>query len=156
MSTDTQPSTAPYDFSRTQPFTMVGTPLLEGGRSSNMLALAPQMWVHAKVYAGGGERGLHCHPTEDHLFFVLAGRATFRDDNDQTTLVGPYSGIMIPRGVQYCFEAADDENLVILRVGAGASSDMKDGRIPVKRSTQAQRPERGTPIPGAVFDPPRS
>lgn len=143
---------------RLQHFTMLGTPLLAEGRSSNLLALAPQLWVHAKVYAGGGERGLHSHPNEDHIFFLLAGRALFRDAEDATTEVGPFEGIMVPRGVQYAFDTVGGDNLVIVRVGAGESNVKHDGQIAAKKSagaggTPAVRPGTGVPA-GLVFTAP--
>ena len=145
---------------RLQRFTMTGTPLLAEGRSSDLLAVASQLWVHAKVYAEGGERGLHSHPTEDHLFFLLAGRALFHAAGGESFEVGAYDGVMVPRGVQYSFEAIGDENLVIVRVGAGASSERVGGKIVVKHSqgaggVPAVKPGQGVPIPGRVFTAPR-
>jgi mannose-6-phosphate isomerase-like protein (cupin superfamily) len=156
VSIEAQSPTSPYDFSQPQPFTMIGTPLLTSGKSSDLLALAPQLWVSAKVYAEGGERGFHSHPTEDHLFFVLAGKAIFSDSDNQTTVVEPFAGIMIPRSVVYSFSAVGDENLVILRVGAGESSAMKNGIVAAKQSTHARSPEKGSPRPGSVFTAPSS
>src|SRR5271154_6469502 len=101
-------------FDRATTFTMLGTPLLSEGRSMELIAHAPQLWAHAKVYANGGERGLHSHPKEDHLFFVLSGHATFFDKDGTETRVGPYEGIIIPRGVLYSFESDGDESFVVL------------------------------------------
>jgi mannose-6-phosphate isomerase-like protein (cupin superfamily) len=143
-------------FDRIQTFTMVGTPLLTTGRSADLIALAPQLWVHAKVYAGGGERGLHSHPNEDHLFFVLSGTATFRNIDDEKFEVGPYQGIMVPRGVVYAFDTTSEESLVILRVGAGEVNKAKNGRIAAKKSqgidgNPAKEPGEGVRAQGAVF-----
>jgi mannose-6-phosphate isomerase-like protein (cupin superfamily) len=144
------------EFDRIQTFTMLGTPLLEKGRFAELIALAPQLWVHAKVYAGGGERGLHSHPNEDHLFFVLAGSATFRTIDDEKIDVGPYQGILIPRGVVYAFDTTSEESLVIVRIGAGEENKAKNGRIAAKKSrgvdgTPAYEPGEGVQAAGRTF-----
>jgi mannose-6-phosphate isomerase-like protein (cupin superfamily) len=146
-------------FERATTFTVLGTPLLSEGRSAELLAVAPQLWLHAKVYADGGERGLHSHPTEDHAFFVLAGSARFEDVAGTVTEIGAYQGIMIPRGVVYSFESSGAEGLVILRIGAGAESTQSGGRLLAKHSQgyggqPAKKPGAGVPIPGRVFTAP--
>jgi mannose-6-phosphate isomerase-like protein (cupin superfamily) len=147
--------TTMLEFGRSRGFTMLGTPLLESGRSTKLLALAPQLWVHAKVHAGGGERELHSHPNEDHAFFVLAGRARFYDAEHRETEISAYEGIMIPRGVRYSFDVVGDENLVILRIGAAELSGTSGGRLLAKQARSAPgakpSPRNGIPIPGAVF-----
>src|SRR5262249_5761144 len=125
------------EFSNLKTFTMLGTPLLESGRSTKLLALAPQLWVHAKVHANGGERELHEHPNEDHAFFDLGGGAQFYDSEHRATYVGAYEGIMVPRGVRYSFDVVGDENLVILRIGAGDVSGTQGGRLLAKQARSA-------------------
>ena len=61
------------------PFSVRGTPLLSAGNTHTLLAAAPALWAHVKVYAEGGENGVHAHADEDHLFLVLDGEATFVD-----------------------------------------------------------------------------
>jgi mannose-6-phosphate isomerase-like protein (cupin superfamily) len=103
-------------------FSMRNLPLLEQGTSYDPLATAENLWVNIKVYASGGENALHAHGGEDHAFIVLQGKATFTFGDGRTSIVGKYEGVMIPKNVQYKFEADECENLVLLRVGGGQRS----------------------------------
>lgn len=100
-------------------FSMRNLPLLEQGTTYDPLATAENLWVNIKVYASGGENALHAHGGEDHAFIVLQGNATFSFGDGHTSIVGKYEGVMIPKNVQYKFEADESENLVLLRVGGG-------------------------------------
>ncbi len=93
-------------------------PLLTSGRTNQVLARTDTVEVRAKVYAEGGENGLHTHTDEDHTFFILDGEATFYDPEDRPTVVGRYEGLMIPAGAYYRFQSTGDTNLVLLRFGA--------------------------------------
>jgi quercetin dioxygenase-like cupin family protein len=95
--------------------------MLEEGRTNTRLARADNMWAVLKVYASGGENGLHTHPSEDHTFLVLQGKAKFYDADGNATELGKHEGIMLPAGAYYWFEATStDEELVLYRVGAGS------------------------------------
>src|SRR6266571_126692 len=98
-------------------------PLLSSGRTNLSVAKTNRLKLRVKVYAEGGENGLHTHKDEDHAFVVLQGQATFRDENDNTIVVNKYEGIMLPHGAYYYFQSSGDENLVLLRVGAGRESE---------------------------------
>lgn len=100
-------------------FSMRNLPLLEQGTSYDPLATAENLWVNIKVYASGGENALHAHHGEDHAFIVLQGKATFTFGDGRTQVVSLHQGVMIPKGVEYKFEADEAENLVLLRVGGG-------------------------------------
>jgi len=100
-------------------FSMRDLPLLEQGTSYDPLATAENLWVNIKVYASGGENTLHSHGGEDHSFIVLQGKATFTFGDGRVQSVGVHEGVMIPKNVQYMFEADETENLVLLRVGGG-------------------------------------
>src|SRR5262249_43487338 len=82
-------------------------------------AEATDLKIHLKVHAPGwnGELVQHHHPNEDHMFFVLAGEATFKDEHGELTRVGPMEGILLPKRVVYSFENSGQDNLVILRAG---------------------------------------
>jgi mannose-6-phosphate isomerase-like protein (cupin superfamily) len=103
-------------------FSMRNLPLLEQGTTYDPLATAENLWVSVKVYASGGENALHSHGGEDHSFIVLQGKAAFTFGDGRTELVGIHQGVMIPKGVEYKFEADEAENLVMLRVGGGERS----------------------------------
>lgn len=100
--------------------------LLSQGRTDTILAQSDVMQLRLKVYASGGENGLHTHATEDHTFLVLQGRARFYDQRDDTTDVGRLEGIFIPAGAYYRFEAVSTEELVLFRVGARTKADGQD------------------------------
>jgi mannose-6-phosphate isomerase-like protein (cupin superfamily) len=108
-------------------FSMRNLPLLEDGATMELLGLTPLMWAHSKVYSGGGENALHSHDIEDHVFFVLQGRATFHFGDGSSTEVRAFEGVTLPRGVKYRFQAhEEDGNLVLLRVGAAVLEDSSD------------------------------
>jgi mannose-6-phosphate isomerase-like protein (cupin superfamily) len=95
------------------------TPYLKQGRTTDMRAKTDLMTLAVKVYAEGGENGMHCHTTEDHTFIVVEGQATFRVDNDDNVqVVNKWEGIMLPKGVYYRFESTGNKNLVLIRAGA--------------------------------------
>jgi mannose-6-phosphate isomerase-like protein (cupin superfamily) len=100
-------------------FSVRDAPLLSEGQTMTLLAEASDLKIHLKVHAPGwnGELVQHRHPAEDHMFFVLAGEATFKDEHGELTHVGPMEGIMLPKEVVYSFENTGNENLVILRAG---------------------------------------
>jgi mannose-6-phosphate isomerase-like protein (cupin superfamily) len=100
-------------------FSVRDAPLLSEGQTMTLLAEATDLKIHLKVHAPGwnGELVQHYHPNEDHMFFVLAGEATFKDEHGELTRVGPMEGIMLPKQVVYSFENSGQENLVILRAG---------------------------------------
>lgn len=91
--------------------------MLAQGRSDQTIAKTDNMVVRLKVYASGGENGLHAHMDEDHTFLVMQGSARFYDKDHNTTDVGTHGGIMIPAGAYYYFHATSKEPLVLYRVG---------------------------------------
>jgi len=104
--------------------------LLERGRTNTLLARTDNMWATLKVYASGGENGLHMHPHEDHTFVLLQGKARYYDTDGGHTDVGKHEGIMLPAGAYYWFEAVSEEPLVLLRIGCRVGShDPRDRSI---------------------------
>lgn len=95
-------------------------PLLNSGRTTDLLVRTENSTVMAKVYSEGGENALHAHVDEDHTFFILDGEATFYREDEKPIVVGKYEGIMISAGVYYRFEATSAANLVMIRFGAKA------------------------------------
>ena len=112
--------------------------LLEQGRTNTLLAKTDNMWATLKVYASGGEKGLHTHPNEDHTFIVLQGKARYYDADGNTTDVGKHEGIMLPAGAYYWFEAISKEPLVLVRIGCRVGNTDGSGRLNA----------RGEPMPG--------
>ena len=104
--------------SPTTSFYKLRAQLLQQGRTDTVLAKTDTLQLRLKVYASGGENGLHAHSSEDHSFLVLQGRARFYDADDNPTDIGRHEGIMIPAGAYYRFEAISSEELILYRVGA--------------------------------------
>ncbi len=91
--------------------------MLEHGRTNLPVCKTDNMWAVLKVYASGGENGLHAHTSEDHMFVILQGSARFYGPNGEETDVGTHGGILLPAGCYYKFNATSDEPLVLLRIG---------------------------------------
>ena len=100
-----------------QPFRLRAE-MVKQGRTNQIVAKTDSMTLNLKVYASGGENGLHNHTDEDHFHLVLQGSARFFGPRGETLDCGPYEGIMLPSGSFYRFNATSTEPLVILRVGA--------------------------------------
>jgi mannose-6-phosphate isomerase-like protein (cupin superfamily) len=100
-----------------QPFRLRAE-LLKKGRSNQGVADTGNMWVNLKVYASGGENGLHNHTDQDHFHLVLSGSACFYGPRGEELHCGQYEGIMLPSGSFYRFNATSEEPLILLRVGA--------------------------------------
>src|SRR3954463_7251703 len=112
--------------------------LLDQGRSNTQLAETDNMWATLKVYASGGENGLHTHPNEDHMFVIMQGSARFFGPDGETVDLGKYEGIMLPAGTYYKFLSSSEEPLVLRGVGCQAGAGDPVGRLNVK----------GEPMPG--------
>ena len=115
--------------------------MLAQGRTHEWLTEAPNMLANIKVYASGGENGLHTHLGEDHMFIVLQGSACFRGPRDEEKTVGEYEGVLLPGGCYYRFESNGDKPLVLLRVAAYNETGQK-GRLNIY----------GEPLPGDALE----
>ena len=99
--------------------------MLSQGRTHEWLTEAPNMLCNIKVYASGGENGLHTHLGEDHMFVVLQGSACFMGPRGEKKQVGQYEGVMLPAGSYYRFESNGDVPLVLFRVAAYNDTGLK-------------------------------
>lgn len=131
------------------------TPYLKKGRITKLVSETENMWIHAKINAEGGENALHTHTTEDHAFIVLEGEVTFYDENNNGTVLKPYQGITIPKGVYYRYLNTGPGNLMVVRIGAGVKPAQgtriaPDGSTLLGHSSENKHvdPE---PIPGKFF-----
>jgi mannose-6-phosphate isomerase-like protein (cupin superfamily) len=145
-------------------FTMRGLQLLSSGTTTEPLAAGEHLWLHSKVYSRGGENAFHSHQEEEHAFFVLQGGATFSFPDAESERVGPYEGILIPKGVRYRFETEGGDNTIMIRVGAfaqrpehgfGTVLDLEGNRLYDDRSAARGRTpsEPVVAIPGKRFAP---
>ena len=92
--------------------------MLDQGRTDTVLAATEDLSVRLKVYASGGENGLHAHVDEDHVFVILQGSARFFGPDEEEVDLSANQGIMMPKGMLYRFFATStDECLVMLRIG---------------------------------------
>jgi mannose-6-phosphate isomerase-like protein (cupin superfamily) len=123
------------------------------GRTDRVLAATDQLKLRIKVYAEGGENGLHAHHDEDHSYEVLEGQATFYDKDETPTVVNKYEGIMLPKGTFYRFLSSGETNLVLLRVGAGRRSDgnFRLGVNGVPLTREENKHIDGVPVEGEWF-----
>lgn len=131
--------------------------LLDQGRSNTYLAKTRNMWATLKVYASGGENGLHAHPNEDHMFVVMQGTARFFGPNGEAQDIGKHQGIMLPAGSYYHFRSTSEEPLVLMRVGCRTGEQDAAGRInPAGEAMPGDSKENGRvemiPRPGAYFE----
>src|SRR5687767_4888296 len=90
------------------------TPYLSKGRISKTISETDNLWIATKINAEGGENAIHTHLKEDHAFVVLEGEVTFFDETGAETVLGPYQGIMIPKGAYYRYLNTGPGNLMIL------------------------------------------
>ncbi|QHI97478.1 cupin domain-containing protein [Xylophilus rhododendri] len=133
-------------------FSMRNLPLLDGGATMELLGLSPMLWAHSKVYSTGGENALHCHDTEDHVFLILQGEASFHFGDGSSAEVKAFEGVMVPHGTLYRFHAHEAAgNLVMFRVGAALVKDSSDlhpkFNIP-KEALQNRSDSSGRAAPG--------
>jgi mannose-6-phosphate isomerase-like protein (cupin superfamily) len=134
------------------------TPLLSAGRTTDFLARGDLLAVAVKVYAEGGENGLHAHTTNEHIHMVLQGQATFYDEDGKATVVNQYEGMWLPKGAYYYFQSSGTENLVLMSCYAsdpamkGGEGRMAIDGTPMEAHTDPRnKREEGTPIPGKFF-----
>lgn len=115
--------------------------MLEKGRTNAPVCKTENMWSVLKVYASGGENGLHTHTKEDHIFLVLQGSARFYGPNDETHDVGTHEGVLLPKGCYYRFHCTSEEPLVLFRIGCH-TPEVKDKSLPDRLNI------KGEPMPG--------
>ena len=126
--------------------------MLDKGRTNTPLARTDNMWAILKVYASGGENGLHTHPNEDHTFIVLQGSARYYDADGGHTDVGKHEGIMLPAGAYYWFEATSKEPLVLVRIGCRVGSQDASGRVNMRGEAMPGDSKENKRVPVVVRD----
>jgi len=103
--------------------------LVKTGRTNTPVCKTENMWGTMKVYASGGENGLHAHTKQDHMFVVMQGSARFYGPNGEIHDVGTHEGVLLPKGCYYRFNATSEEPLVLFRVGCH-TEEAKDRSMP--------------------------
>jgi mannose-6-phosphate isomerase-like protein (cupin superfamily) len=118
--------------------------LLKTGKTSTRLVRTDHLNSGVQVVAEGGETNLHAHSSQDEIWFVLSGAATFYTAGDAIVArLGKHQGLLIPHGAPYWFESSSDENLVILRFGAAVPEAGPDRRIDMQERKWAVSGEPG-------------
>jgi mannose-6-phosphate isomerase-like protein (cupin superfamily) len=145
----TEEAIAPFQVAKVRP------PLVSKGKSSQSLVRAGQLGVGVQVATtDGGETNLHSHPGVDSAWMVLGGRAKFYTVNDRIVgELGKNEIISIPAGTPYWFEAAnDDEPLVILHITSRAKDHQGSTRIDYTPRTTGGENRVREIIPDAFFE----
>ena len=148
------------DKPKTQLFSLK-TPYMKQGRVTQLVAETPNLWIHTKINAEGGENEIHKHLNEDHAFIVLEGQMSVFDENGNEMEVKQYQGVMIPKGASYRYLNTGPGNLMILRVGAGQKPKRAEGgesRLgpdgkPLDAGSEANHHIEGVPVAGKFFAP---
>lgn len=130
--------------------------MLKQGRTTDLVSKTDNMRVHIKVYASGGENGLHNHTEEDHFHLVLEGSAKFFGPRGEEVDCNKYEGIMLPAGSFYRFYATSEEPLVLLRVGAKAPATGGIDRMniygdPIPTESPGNGQVEVVPVPGKFW-----
>jgi len=103
------------------------TPYMKQGRITQLVAETPNMWIHTKINAEGGENEIHTHLDEDHAFIVLEGEMSVFDETGREMKLKSYQGVMIPTGAYYRYLNTGPGNLVVLRIGCGINAKPQGG-----------------------------
>jgi mannose-6-phosphate isomerase-like protein (cupin superfamily) len=134
--------------------------LLDQGRTDTVLAAAEDLVIRLKIYASGGENELHTHTGEDHSFIILQGSARFFGPEGEELELGPYEGIMLPKGAFYRFYATSKEPLVMIRAaGPSPRKQVPPHRLDIDGNELRGDSKENKSVPvvfrdGAFFGPP--
>src|ERR1041385_1702052 len=93
------------------------TPYMKQGRITQLVAETPNMWIHCKINAEGGENEIHTHLDEDHSFIVLEGEMSVFNEKGEEMKLKNWEGVLLPKGAYYRYLNTGDGNLVVLRIG---------------------------------------
>jgi mannose-6-phosphate isomerase-like protein (cupin superfamily) len=128
--------------------------MLKQGRSNQTVAKTDHLQLNLKVYAGGGENGLHNHSDEDHVHLILQGSAVFYGPRGEERHCGRYEGILLPKDCFYRFQATSEEPLVLLRMSAkvpGVKARTNIYGDPIPNSSKANGKVAVIPIEGQFW-----
>ncbi|MES3000004.1 MAG: cupin domain-containing protein [Pseudomonadota bacterium] len=118
-------------------------PYMEQGRVTQLVAKTPNLRIHTKVNAEGGENEIHTHLDEDHSFVVLEGQMSVFDEQGNEMVVMPHQGVLLPKGAFYRYLNTGQGNLVVLRIGTGFA-DTPEGGAAKRVSTAGHEIREGT------------
>lgn len=101
------------------------TPYMKQGRVTQLVAQTPNLRIHTKINAEGGENEIHTHLDQDHSFIVLEGEMTVFDEKGNEMVLKPYQGVLLPKGAYYRYLNTGPGNLVVLRIAAPAGDKLQ-------------------------------
>ncbi len=101
------------------PFSYKKPEAFKGVKAGILLAQTDLVRARVQVIREGGANNLHWHLGVDTVWMVLKGRARFYGpDNVLIADLGVHEGMVTPRGNQYWFESAGEEELELLQIAA--------------------------------------
>ena len=101
------------------PFSYKKPEAFKGVKAGILLAQTDLVRARVQVIREGGANNLHWHAGVDTVWMVLKGRVRFYGpDNEVIADLGVHEGMVTPRGSQYWFESAGEEELELLQVAA--------------------------------------
>src|ERR1044072_7008300 len=103
------------------------TPYMKQGRITQLVAETPNMWIHCKINAEGGENEIHTHLDEDHSFIVLEGEMSVFNEKGEEMKLTKGEGVLRPKGAYVPYLNTGDGNLVVLRIGSIVRDKPKQG-----------------------------
>ncbi len=131
-------------FARSVPAIRGQSSIAETGKTSTRLVRTDHLNSGVQVVAQGGETNLHAHSSQDEIWFVLSGEATFYTVDDAVVArLGKHQGLLIPHNSPHWFESSSEENLVIMRFGASVPEAGPDRRIDMLERKWAVTGESG-------------
>src|ERR1043166_1866829 len=115
MTTATAARVKEEDTPKAQKFNL-RTPYMKQGRITQLVAETPNMWIHCKINAEGGENEIHTHLDEDHSFIVLEGEMSVFNEKGDEMKLKKWEGVLLPKGAYYRYLNTGEGNLVVLRI----------------------------------------
>jgi mannose-6-phosphate isomerase-like protein (cupin superfamily) len=103
------------------------TPYMKQGRITQLVAETPNMWIHCKINAEGGENEIHTHLDEDHSFIVLEGEMSVFNEKGDEMKLKKWEGVLLPKGAYYRYLNTGEGNLVVLGIGSIVRDKPKQG-----------------------------
>src|SRR5919197_1582522 len=80
--------------------------LLKHGKTSTRLVRTDHLNSGVQVVAQGGETNLHAHSSQDEIWFVLSGSATFYTTGHRIVArLAQHAGLLIQNEAPYWFES---------------------------------------------------
>lgn len=101
------------------PFSYKKPEAFKGVKAGILLGQTDLVRARVQIIRDGGANNLHWHAGVDTVWMVLKGRVRFYGpDNEVIADLGVHEGMITPRGTQYWFESAGEDELELLQIAA--------------------------------------